>query len=439
LVTSEVIVLKFRLLRSGLFGALADQAIVSAANFGFNILLARSFSEHNYGAFTLILSFILFLNSLHQAFVAFPLSVESASATRPRLDYFLGRAAILTLLEAILFVPVIGGAVLGAGQALLFAPVLCFMFSWQLQEVWRRGLIARAHYGRAVVSDFIRYILPLIIVSALGWFGHLSLSPIFLLLTVTSLIGAWPLLPLLLAQYNAVRRDLSVTLTEHWRLAAPVVAANLLGTLSTQWFLWLLAWGHDLSSSATLVALANVVGFASPVMFGLENMLVPEIARRRDSLTMSGLMKLIVMRTLAGGALVAPFFFIVMFWPAPILQLFYGAHKSYMQYTLSLQLLAAAYITYLIAYVLSATLRGYRASGAVLKMQLYPALMAVTLGSWLTLHFGVPGACFAALVAGSMRVAIGCYHVGRLRYLTVPEANDQQRDRLPAVPQSVRG
>jgi O-antigen/teichoic acid export membrane protein len=434
---SEVTVPDLRMKRLSFLGVLTDQAVVSAGNFGLNILLARSFSEADYGAFAFLLSFILFLNSLHQAFVTFPLSVQGASAPPQQLNYLLALAVSLTLLEAMLFLPVIGGASLSAHRPMLFLPVFLFMLAWQLQEVWRRALIARARHLGALASDSLRYVAALAVVAPIAWFRLLSLPLVFLLLIIASLIAAWPLLPRLLAEHESVRRNLGRELRAHWQLASPVLSANLLAAFSTQWFLWLLAWGHGLASSAVLVALANILGFSSPVMFGLENILVPEIARQKDSLSFRGLIELVARRALAGGALVAPFFVIVMIWPAQLLHLFYGAHKSYGQFTLALQLLAAAYVTYLIAYVLSATLRGYRATGAVLKMQLYPALLGATLGTWLTLSFGVTGACSAALAAGSLRVAIGWYHVGRLRALTAPEPRAPAPNRLPDVPQSV--
>ena len=74
------------------------------------------------------------------------------------------------------------------------------------------------------------------------------------------------------------------------------MGANLLASLSTQWFLWLLAWGHDLTSSAVLVALANIVAFSNPVIYGMENILMPEIARQRDHLTFHGLMHFLRLR-----------------------------------------------------------------------------------------------------------------------------------------------
>lgn len=414
-----------------LFGVLADQAIVSAGNFALNILLARDFSENGYGAFALILSFILFLNSLHQAFVTYALSVKAAPAEASRNDYFLSLAAVLTLLEAALFLPIIGAASFSAHQPAMFFAAVLFMLAWQLQEVWRRGLIARAHTMGAVATDIIRYIAPLAPLALLGAMNRLSLPLVFLILIAASLAASWPLFAKLRAQLGPVRQTLRFELADHWRLAAPVLGANLLAAFSTQWFLWLLAWGHDLASSAALVALANIVGFSSPVMYGLENILVPEIARNRNRMAFSDLMSLVGRRALAGAILVAPFFLIVLVRPAPVLTLFYGAHKSYAQFTFALQLLACAYITYLIAYVMGATLRGYRASAAVLKMQLYPALMGITVGSLLTLRFGVTGACLAALLAGSLRAAIGCYHVSRLRALTVPQSHPISTHRAP--------
>src|ERR1700678_3355985 len=223
--------------RLSFFGVLTDQAIVSAGNFGLNILLARSFSENDYGAFAFLFSFILFLNSLHQAFVTFPLSVQGASAPPQRMNYLLTLAAFLTLVKAALFLPVIAGASLSAHRPMLLLPVFLFMLAWQLQEVWRRALISRARHLGALASDSLRYIAALAAIALIAWFRLLSLPLVFLLLVTASLIAAWPLLSRLLAKHDSVRGNLGRELRAHWRLAAPVLGANLLAAFSTQWFL----------------------------------------------------------------------------------------------------------------------------------------------------------------------------------------------------------
>jgi hypothetical protein len=42
------------------------------------------------------------------------------------------------------------------------------------------------------------------------------------------------------------------------------------------------------------------------------------------------------------------------------------------------------------------------------------------LGSWLTLRFGLDGAALASLLAGLLRVGMGCFHVLRLREEIIP-------------------
>jgi len=50
----------------------------------------------------------------------------------------------------------------------------------------------------------------------------------------------------------------------------------------------------------------------------------------------------------------------------------------------------------------------------VLMMQLYPAILSVTLGSWLVLQYGLAGACTAAFLASLLRAATGLYYVSRI-------------------------
>jgi O-antigen/teichoic acid export membrane protein len=227
-----------------------------------------------------------------------------------------------------------------------------------------------------------------------------------------------------LRQFTAARKALAAEIRRHWHLAAPLLLANLLAAFSNQWFLWLLAAGHDVASAGALVAVSNIVAFSQPLMFGLENVLVPEIARRRVAMNFGALTALLGRRLLAVFALTLPVFLAVLIWPEAILRLVYGAHKSYSQYALALRLMALAYMTYLAGFSLSATLRGYRRAGDVLRMNFHSALLGLSLGTWLVLRDGVTGACLAALLCGALRVAIGCYFVNRLRELTVPERDE---------------
>jgi O-antigen/teichoic acid export membrane protein len=200
----------------------------------------------------------------------------------------------------------------------------------------------------------------------------------------------------------------------HWRLAGPVLGASLLTALSVQWFLWLLAWQGRPDHAAALVALANIVSIANPLILGIDIVLVPEIARLRGQLETPALLRLAAKRGAACAALIAPFFLAILLFPGQVTRLFYGADTPYAGEPTCLRILVAAYVTTLVAAVVGAALRGLQASGAIFRMQLYPALLGVTLGSWLTWRFGVQGACLAALLAGLVRIGAGLRFLLRL-------------------------
>src|SRR5262249_9144918 len=82
----------------------------------------------------------------------------------------------------------------------------------------------------------------------------------------------------------------------------------------------------------------------------------------------------------------------------------------------ALRLLVGAYSFYFASYVLGAVLRAYRAGPAIFKAQLYPALLGISVGSWLTWNGGLFGACLAAWLTGLVRAALALWFVLRLRH-----------------------
>ena len=68
------------MLSSVVFGGLLDQAIVSFGNFALGVYLARRMPAAGYGAFSFILSVVVFLNTIHQAFVIYPLAPGALAA-----------------------------------------------------------------------------------------------------------------------------------------------------------------------------------------------------------------------------------------------------------------------------------------------------------------------------------------------------------------------
>ena len=401
--------LPMRILRSNLSAGLADQAMVSLGNFALNVSLARILPVGDYGVYAVAMSFLLFFNTLHQAFIIYPLSVQTAG-TGVYLQP-LRVAAVLTLPCAAPFLLVMAAGLWSIGHIGLLAMTCFALLAWQFQEVIRRSLIARSRYGLAMLIDGVRYLAPLPAILALG--TTVTVTNVFVIIGALSVAAALPFVPPFWQSKLAfsIHREI----VAHWRLASPVLGANLLSVFTTQWFLWLLAWRHSPDAVASLVALTNVVAIASPVMLGAENILVPKIARARSGLTYAGLMALVGRYCLGCMALVAPFFLAIALFPHRILALIYGAATAYNTHIAALEMLAGVYVCFILSYILAATLRGYRAGAAVFSMQLYPAVLGITLGSWLTIRFGLDGAALASLLAGILRASLGVFHVMHLR------------------------
>ena len=400
------------------FGGLSDQVIVSSCNFALNVYLVRCISATEYGAFSFVLSVMLFLNSIHQAFVTYPLSVYGASASNGDFDRLLIGAVSATAVASVVLIPLLAGAAASVGLLFLAIPASVAMFAWQLQEVCRRGFIARSRFGAAIATDSCRYLGALACVVGLSAVAPVSLFAVFGVIAAGSAAGSGALIAMLLRGTSVPARDALGGFSDRLRITGPVIAANMLAAFSNQWFLWMLTWTHGFRSSGALVALANIAAVSSPVIFGVENIVLPEISRERDSLSFGALMRLMVRRLAAGGLLIGPFLALIAFYPGNAARLIYGQASEYAQFATCLRLLTMSYGAFFCSTALSAALRAYCASRAVLMVQLWPALVGATAGSILIWLYGIEGACLAACLSALLRVMIAFYFVIELRQLT---------------------
>ena len=406
------------LMRSAVFAGLVNQAVVSLGNFGLNLLLARALMARDYGAFSVFLSVFLFLNAIHQSLVTYPLSVRGAAAGRGEFRRLIGAALALTIVLQCVFVPAIAGAAASIRQWQVVPAALLALVLWQFQEVYRRALIARGFYGPATLGDGVRYLGAFFLVLALIAAGGLSLERVILTIAAASALAAASTMAIAPHWLVPTRPRFKAELKTHWRMGSAYLVATLLAMFSSQWFLWLLAWQHGLAATAALQALVNIAAIAAPIMFGIENVMVPDIARRRDALRYPALIRLLRRRALIGAGLITPFFAIAFAAPEWTIRFLYGTATPYAGFGTSLRVLIAAYAAIFVSVLFAATLRAYVAKEGVLMMQLYPAILSISLGSWLVLEFGLIGACTAALLAGLLRAVLGFYYVYKIRHLT---------------------
>ena len=141
------------MLRSPALWTIADQAIASVGNFLSGVVLARHLPVSSYGAYALLLTSMLFLNSLHAALVTCPMSILGASHDRQRLGKYSSAALWMTLMLLPVLGSAMGLAVYCGGSpggsmriVMLAAGAVAAMLLWQMQETTRRGLMAELHF-----------------------------------------------------------------------------------------------------------------------------------------------------------------------------------------------------------------------------------------------------------------------------------------------------
>lgn len=211
--------------------ALIDQAVVSAATFVVGILLARALDPAELALYSLAITTVLCLTSVHRALVAQPLNILGAQERQGQrlrrygnmLRLQLGMVPVMALLVIAvgwLFFPVPGLMVGAAAYAGVFA----------LQDLIRRYHYTDGQIQRAVPGDVLAFG---------GQSALLALLMAFAWSVSASLVFWWLMVPLVVSalwMHHAIRSSgqeakagpgVAEHLAEHWANARWVVLSQL--------------------------------------------------------------------------------------------------------------------------------------------------------------------------------------------------------------------
>jgi O-antigen/teichoic acid export membrane protein len=394
--------------------SVGDQALVSLGTFLTSIALARSLSPSDFGAYGVLVAAILFLNGIHSSLVTSPLSVQGAAVDRATLGRYSTASVVFTLALAVPagLLLLAGCASLGKSSLWIWAPASLTL--WQLQETMRRTLMCGLGHRRAVWGDAVSYLGQAAIIWAVCRAGSMSLERAFAIMALTSGAAA-----VLQAMQAGVGR---VEIAEVWRLARGfwrfgswLVYGAFLSMFCAQAFYWVLAAFHGAKETASLQAVASLLGVCHPVMFGLGNFLVPVVARAKALGGFPSAWHSARTHGFRFGLVLLPYFGILLLWPRAVLSALYGPASSYTALAGPLRLLAAAYVFIYLAQVLAIFLTGVGDARATFHAQIYAALSSVLLGLPLACILGAPGACLGMLVVNATKCAASGIYASRRR------------------------
>src|SRR5688572_1830640 len=127
------------------------------------VLLARAMTPHNFGAFVIVYTGLMFANSFQQALITRPHNVLAARMDGKLLDVYTGGAASAQLLMAAIFagLPLVGafvGHYFGLHHVTwLVLGLAAAVFGWQLQEFVRQVAFTSGRMSEVLRLDIISY------------------------------------------------------------------------------------------------------------------------------------------------------------------------------------------------------------------------------------------------------------------------------------------
>jgi O-antigen/teichoic acid export membrane protein len=379
--------------------ALADQGMVSIANFLSGVLVARLVGVREFGVFTLAWASVLFVNSIQSAMITAPMvSVGPFLETQIGPSYY---GAVL--LQQFVFAA--GAAHFKPGWAVgpLALPIAVAVFAYQMQDFMRRYFFATHREKLGFLNDAVSF-LPQVLILAILFRSHGATAQIALwVMGLTSLVGFVVGL-LTFGSYQFAWGAVRSVTSRHWLSSKWLLGSALMGWTSGNFFLPAAAIVLG-PAAAGGVRAAQTLGQVLFVLFNsLENYLPNEAARRLRDHGIGGLKSYLRKTGKAVVSMSAVLCLTIALSGRWLLTVLYGR-----EYGAFAGVLAIMMVTYfLVSAALPARfgLRVLENTGPLFVAQVVGGAFTVATMFPLIAHFGVVGAAWDAFAAQLLMLAI---------------------------------
>jgi O-antigen/teichoic acid export membrane protein len=392
-----------RWLRSQTGASLVDQAAVSAGNFLTTLVLARTLAPADYGAFSLLFLALFALNTCHSSLIIYPLTLRGAKIGKSELGELTGAALIHTLLLGLPLSLVLLLIAISVHRIDLYPYLLAAMLFWQLQETVRRALLCALRFSDAILPDAICYLGQALVIFLLH---SKELRVVFLVVAATSLLAAlWQAVLVSVRGLRSLSR-------EHagfsWSTGRYILAGNALNMVALQWPSWTLLAASGAVVVADYQSLLSLAGFANPIIFSINSLLIPIIARE-EALGIQHARLTAVRYGARFGALLVPPFVLLLLLPWHTMRLVYGAASPYLAFAPMLRLMVSAFCVQYVATVVGAYEGGRGRPKSYMWSQIVSIAVLLTAGTALMWTHGVAGAALTMVLVSLVRLVSFVY------------------------------
>jgi O-antigen/teichoic acid export membrane protein len=335
--------------------------------------------------------------------IIYPLTLRGAKIGKSELGELTGAALIHTLLLGLPLSLVLLLIAISVHRIDLYPYLLAAMLFWQLQETVRRALLCALRFSDAILPDAICYLGQALVIFLLH---SKELRVVFLVVAATSLLAAlWQAVLVSVRGLRSLSR-------EHagfsWSTGRYILAGNALNMVALQWPSWTLLAASGAVVVADYQSLLSLAGFANPIIFSINSLLIPIIARE-EALGIQHARLTAVRYGARFGALLVPPFVLLLLLPWHTMRLVYGAASPYLAFAPMLRLMMSAFCVQYVATVVGAYEGGRGRPKSYMWSQIVSIAVLLTAGTALMWTHGVAGAALTMVLVSLVRLVSFVY------------------------------
>ena len=416
------------LFQTSLWG-LADQALISVANFLTMVLLARALSPTGLGSFVIVYTGLLFAATLQAAMITRPHNILGAALQGD--DYV--RHTTATAVSQVAFATAAALIAIGSATAIhvlrwSFSPLLLALApalaAWQMQEFFRQVMYTRRRVSQAFANDLISYGGQVGVLIAIWRLGALSGPNALYVLAGTSAlaaaVGLWQ-----------IRADLGRALSwrpiaRNWAFAKWLLGANLASWVSDQAYPLFTAAIVGVAATAALRAVQNLVAPAHVVLNAFQTLATPRASAEYGRGGKRALVAFLALASLLAIAPLLVYWLTVGFLGRQLLTLLYSGR--YTEYAPLVWLFSLGYLVLHVTQALSIGLMAIHKTRAIFYGRLAAIVVTFSGGIGLVWAFGVYGALLGSILTGVTFTAVLSYHFWKEAMQPAPGVS------APAIP-----
>jgi O-antigen/teichoic acid export membrane protein len=382
----------------GMSLALADQALVSGANFLFVVAVARTAGLEEFGLFSLSLAVVYFTGGLANAILGLPISILLPERSAESIGPYLLRLESVNrwIAIALVGIAVVVGAVSGHWALALATAAACG--ARVAAEVHRRIAYALHDGARALLIDVAgNACLAVAAVVLLLWPMRLLDAPLAMTAVAACAMCGW-VAGIVLNRHvlgGGPAEPLREVARRHWEFGRWGLGASLALWSASQLYPFLVAGFLGLRDVALLNGAMRLLGLANVLMQGIESYATPRLRRQLLTTDLPSYRRAWRGFAMLGCLLVTPLMAAAMLWPELILRVTLG--PEFVGGGQVLRIVAATQLLGFLARLATVGLNALKEARPGFIGQVACALVTIAVGPMAVSRFGLHGAAWALL------------------------------------------